>query len=158
MLNQAMYCLLTRELVAWAPQDLSPEGGLYTALLQRVSDTTTLMRDGILASVPQMLGFVRHDPATGTSYLDCNNTGNTWNFVPASGAYFLLWYLFLAGSLPINELETRAWVVDRLNAIRSETGIQQAEHLADALKTNSAFLDAKLLRNEFLVPNFWPST
>ncbi|RDW57460.1 hypothetical protein BP6252_13798 [Coleophoma cylindrospora] len=152
ILNQVIYCLLLREGLAWAPYELSPEGGVYTALLQRILETTTEMRDGILASVPQMLGFVRHDAAMGTSYLDCGRAGMPY-FVPASGAYFLLWYLFLAGSLPINSPETRAWVVDRLRAIRSAAGIQKAGYFADILETNPAFIITEISMNEFLVPS-----
>ncbi|KAI9739879.1 MAG: hypothetical protein M1818_004935 [Claussenomyces sp. TS43310] len=122
MLDQAIYSLLLREGLTWAPSELSPDGGTYTALLQRVSDTMMEMRDGILASVPQMLGFVHHEASMGTSYLDCSSTSMP-RPVTASGAYFLLWYLHLAGSLPLNTLETCAWVVDRLRAIRSATGI-----------------------------------
>lgn len=153
LINQVIYCLLLREGLMWAPHELS-DGGAYTTLLQTVSDTTTEMRDGILASVPQMLGFLHHEAAMGTSYLDCSSADMPRLVVPASGPYFLLWYLFLAGSLPINTLEIRAWVVDRLRAIRSLTGIQKADYLADMLETDPRFLSAKLPMNQFLLPNF----
>lgn len=142
LLHQVIYCLLTREGLAWAPYELTPHEGIYAALLQRVVDTTTEMRDGIFASVPQMLG-----------YADCGSVVTTQP-VPASGAYFLLWYLFLAGSLPINTPEIRAWATDRLYAIRSSTGIQKAGYLANILKTNSAYLDANLVVNRFLFLDF----
>ncbi|KAF3765420.1 hypothetical protein M406DRAFT_255477 [Cryphonectria parasitica EP155] len=171
ILHQAIYALLLREGLAWAPHEvMGPSGGgAYTALLQRVSDTTAEMRDGILASVPQMLGFVRHDDddddddgaavgkgSTSGYRLDCSSADMP-RLVPASGAYFLLWYLFLAGWLPINTPETRAWVVDRLRAIRSATGIQKAGYLADELEKQPALLvTAAALRpmGEFLLPDF----
>lgn len=153
ILNQVIYCLLLREGLAWAPDELTPDKGAYAGMVQRVADTTTEMRDGILASVPQMLGYVQHEAAMGTSYLDCS-TGGVPHLVPASGAYFLLWYLYLAGSLPINTEDTRAWVVDRLRAIRSATGIQKAGYLADTLENDRAFLSAVLPTNEFLFPSF----
>lgn len=147
-LNQVIQCLLLREGLMWAPSELSLDGGLYTALLHRVSITTTVMRDGILASVPQMLGFVHDEAAMAVSHLDYSIARMPY-LVPASGAYLLLWYLFLAGCLPINTLETRAWVVDRLRTIRSATGIQKAGYLADILATDLTFLMSKLPMNEF---------
>jgi hypothetical protein len=153
ILNQAIYCLLLREGLTWAPHELSPNGGAYMGLWQRALDTTTEMRDGILASVPQMLGFVHHEPDTGTSYLDCSGAGMP-RLIPASGAYFLLWYLFLAGSLPVNTPETRGWVVARLRTIRSAMGIQKAGYLADVMETDPAFLSAALSTTDFLLPIF----
>ncbi|KAJ5530283.1 hypothetical protein N7527_003676 [Penicillium freii] len=106
ILNQVIYCLLLREGLAWAPHEFS-DGGAYTSLLQRTSDTMTEMRDDILASVLQMLGFIQHEATTGASYMDCSSTADPTRLVPASGAYFVVWYLYLAGSLPINTPETR---------------------------------------------------
>lgn len=161
ILNQAIYCLLLREALTWAPHELvsndddnkddSKGGGAYVGMLQRISTTTTEMRDGILASVPQMLGFVdvhQDEAQLGTFKLSPHHP------VPASGAYFVLWYLFLAGSLPINAAETRAWVVGRLRAIRAATGIQKAGYLADVLENHPAFLSAVLPTDAFIVPSF----
>ncbi|PWY85008.1 hypothetical protein BO70DRAFT_361393 [Aspergillus heteromorphus CBS 117.55] len=149
--NQAIYCLLLREAGMWAPHLVSPDGGVYAPLLQQVSDTTAEMRDGILASVPQMTGFVQHDVATGASYLDCSSAGMPRR-VPASGPYFLLWFLFLAGSLLMNPPETRDWVVDRLREIRSATGIQKAGYLADLLEKYHGFRSVALPASVFLIP------
>lgn len=161
ILNQAIYCLLLREALTWAPHELvssdddnnnSNNGnGAYVGMLQRISTTTTEMRDGILASVPQMLGFVdvhQDEARLGTFTLSSRDS------VPASGAYFVLWYLFLAGSLPVNAAETRTWVVGRLRAIRAATGIQKAGYLADMLESHPAFLGAVLPTDAFLVPCF----
>ncbi|PYI00181.1 hypothetical protein BO71DRAFT_393785 [Aspergillus ellipticus CBS 707.79] len=147
--NQAIYCLLLREGFTWAPEVLS-EDGLYLDLLQRASDTTTQMRDDILASVPQMLGFVRQDEATGTWYLD-SSSPDIPHLAPANGGYFLLWHLFLAGTLWMNAPDVRLWAIDRLRAIRSATGIQKAGFLADALKFHPGLVSSLLLANEYLV-------
>lgn len=153
ILNQVIYCLLLREGLAWAPHEFS-DGGAYTSLLQRTSDTTTEMRDGILASVPQMLGFIQHEATTGASYIDCSSSADPTRLVPASGAYFVVWYLYLAGSLPINAPETREWIVDRLRAIRSTTGIQKAAYLADMIEKDAGRLTAMLPTSDFLLPAF----
>ncbi|CAI7636950.1 unnamed protein product [Penicillium glandicola] len=151
MLNQVIYCLLLREGLTWAPHEFSDDGA-YTSLLQRTSDTTTEMRDDILASVPQMLGFIQHEATTGASYMDCSSSADPSRLVPASGAYFVVWYLYLAGSLPINTLETREWIVDRLRAIRSTTGIQKAAYLADMIEKDAGRLRAILPTSDFLFP------
>ncbi|CAI7618733.1 unnamed protein product [Penicillium viridicatum] len=153
ILNQVIYCLLLREGLTWAPLEFS-DGGAYTSLLQRTSDTTTVMRDDILASVPQMLGFIQHEATTGASYMDCSSTADPTRLVPASGAYFVVWYLYLAGSLPINTPETREWIVDRLRAIRSTTGIQKAAYLADMIEKDAGRLTAMLPTSDFLLPAF----
>ncbi|KAJ9130088.1 Fungal transcriptional regulatory protein, N-terminal [Pleurostoma richardsiae] len=161
LLNQVIYCLLLREGLAWAPHELAADGGAYAGLLRKAVATTVAMRDGILASVPQMLGFVHHDAATSTSYLDCSAAGpaataaDPPRHVPASGAYFLLWHLFLAGSLPMNPPETRDWVVDRLRAIRAMTGIQKAEYLADSIEKRPIFNAGVLMTgDDLLLPAF----
>ncbi|EKV18765.1 hypothetical protein PDIG_07380 [Penicillium digitatum PHI26] len=151
ILNQVVHCLLLREGLAWAPHDIS-HGGVYTSLLQRTLHTTTEMRDDILASVPQMLGFIQHEATTGASYMDCSTSGIPSRLVPASGAYFIVWYLYLAGSLPSNTPETRDWIVDRLRAIRSKTGIQKAAFLADMIEKDVGRLSAMLPPSDFLLP------
>ncbi|OQD93561.1 hypothetical protein PENSOL_c031G02953 [Penicillium solitum] len=153
ILNQVIYCPLLREGLAWAPHEFS-DGGAYTSLLQRTSDTTTEMRDGILASVPQMLGFIQDEATTGASYIDCSSSADPTRLVPASGVYFVVWYLYLAGSLPINMRETRFWIVDRLRAIRSTTSIQKAAYLADMIEKDAGRLTAMLPTSDFLPPAF----
>ncbi|KAJ5396356.1 uncharacterized protein N7487_010659 [Penicillium crustosum] len=153
ILNHVIYCLLLREGLAWTPHEFS-DGGAYTSLLQRTSDTTTEMRDGILASVPQMLGFIQHEATTGASYIDCSSGADPTRLVPASGAYFVVWYLYLAGSLPINTPEIRGWITDRLRAIRSTTGIQKAAYLADLVENDAGRLTAMLPTSDCLLPAF----
>ncbi|PSR84128.1 hypothetical protein BD289DRAFT_434678 [Coniella lustricola] len=170
ILNQAIYCLLLREGLTWAPHMVYNDGhdvannnnknnnstgsGAYAGMLQRISSTTTQMRDGILASVPQMLGFVDVHQSDGQqARLDTFKLSSHCT-VPASGAYFVLWYLFLAGSLPINTAETRDWVVRRLRGIQTATGIQKAGYLADVLENHPAFISAVLPTDAFLVPYF----
>lgn len=137
LLHQVIYCLLVREGPTWAADMLA--GGVYAGLLTRAVATTTAMRDDILASVPQMLGFVRRGPPATAPHLDGGRDGVLPTGVPALGAYFLLWPLFLAGSLPMNTPETRDWVVDRLRTIRAATGIQKAEYLADGIQRDPIF-------------------
>lgn len=148
-LNQVIYCLLVREGLAWAPAKLSPDGGAYAGILRRVAETTTEMRDAILASVPQLLGCVHPDTGGQKTHVGNSSAGTA----PVAGAYFLVWTLFLAACLPISTAETRAWVVDRLRAIRAVAGIRKATYLADMLETELAVLGTKLPPSEILLPD-----
>lgn len=124
-----------REVRVWAPVELLPAGSCES-LLGHTTATLAHLRDDILASLPQMLGFVHHDVASGISHLDCSNGCSP---MAASGPYFVLWHLYLAGSLPLNSTETHAWVIDRLFAIREIAGIQKAAYLAAHLQTGPLF-------------------
>lgn len=148
--NQVICCLLVRERLTWAPAELSPDGGAYTGVLRRVEETTIEMRDAILASVPQTLGFVHFETAGGMPRIGDSSAG----MAPAAGAHFLIWYLFLAASLPITTPETRAWIVGRLRAIRGLAGIQRATYFADMLENDPTFLGTRLLpTSEILLPD-----
>ena len=146
LLNEVIRCLLLREGLMWAPREFS-DGGFYVKF-QRASDVMTVMRDDILASVPQMLGFIQHEATTGLSYvIRCSSTST--HFVPASGAYFIIWYLYLAGSLLLNAPETREWIVNRLHSIRSMTGIQKAAYLAKLIEKDTGHLNTTLSASQF---------
>ncbi|KAJ5993157.1 hypothetical protein N7451_008881 [Penicillium sp. IBT 35674x] len=154
LLNQVIYSLLVREGLTWAAHELVLDGGVYAGILRKSVATTVAMRDGILASVPQMLGFVRHEVITATSHLNCTGggEGSHPHQSPALGAFFLLWLLFLAGSLPINTPETRDWVVDRLRAICTMTGIKKARYLADDIEKQPLFSAGVLMTSELCLP------
>ncbi|KAK5991581.1 hypothetical protein PT974_09866 [Cladobotryum mycophilum] len=131
MLNGAIRCLIRREAMTWAAHELT-DGGVYIDLMGTALETIKRMRDDILASVPQMLGFVYHNPATGTSLIDCSSDKSPplGHHAAALGAHFLMWPLYLIGTLSITTTETRAWIVNRLRTMRAMAGIRKAEYLA----------------------------
>ncbi|KAH8900153.1 hypothetical protein GQ53DRAFT_210883 [Thozetella sp. PMI_491] len=93
--------------------------------LKAVASTILRLRDEILASVPQMMGYIFHPKDTG---LLNQPNGN------ASGCYFVMWFLYMAGCIMMNTPHTTEWVIQRLRAIRALTGISKAEHLAQLLE------------------------
>ncbi|KAJ3496712.1 hypothetical protein NLG97_g2455 [Lecanicillium saksenae] len=137
ILQEAIFCLLSREGQEWAPQQLAA-GGARAGLLQESVSVSMELRDDILASVPYMLGFVQQDGTLGSPSL-----------VPASGPSSAIWYLHLAGRLPFNTEEIRSWIVDRLRAVRSITGIQKAGYLAESVQGYSAVQSPGLPTNGF---------
>ncbi|KAJ6780441.1 hypothetical protein PWT90_10216 [Aphanocladium album] len=137
ILQEAIFCLLSREGQEWAPQQLAP-GGANADLLQESVEVSMELRNDILASVPYMLGFVQQDGNIVLSSL-----------VPASGPSSAIWYLHLAGRLPFNTEEMKNWIVDRLRAIRSITGIQKAGYLAESVRSYSAVQGPGLPTNGF---------
>lgn len=138
LLNEVIHCLLLREGFTWAPYEFSKD---FFTKAQRASDVMITMRDDILASVPQMLGYVQRDTVTGLSYIR-SNMGTS--FVPASGAYFVVWHLYVAGKHPMNTTETREWIVNRLHAIRSMTGIQKATYLSDLVEKDAVRVNSTI--------------
>lgn len=137
ILQEAIFCLLSREGQEWAPQQLAV-GGASVDLLEESIRVSMELRDDILASVPHMLGYVQQ-----------GKLGSLPSVVPASGPSSVIWYLYLVGRLPFNTAEVRTWIVDRLRAVRSITGIQKAGYLADSVEGYSAVQSPGLPMNGF---------
>lgn len=106
--------------------------GKYDDLLQRARDTPPLMRDGILASAPQLLGYVQNSKLSPPNSVDSNTP-----VILGAYLYSHLWCLYLAGLLPGNPPEIRSWVANRLRAIRSLTGCTLAEYIANMLESGT---------------------
>lgn len=77
------------------------------------------MRTDILASIPH------HTPSV------LNGTPSA--LLEGSRSYFVLWPLFLAGSMDFSTIEIRHWTAARLRDIGETTGLRQAIVLADIL-------------------------
>lgn len=133
-LNLIIARLLQRECSKWAPLELE-EGGAYADLPQKMIGAIRQMRDDILASVPQMLGYVHHDTSTSAFFYPRNDGAHSSSMTQCSvlGAYFLLWHLYLAGAFSINTNKTRCWIIECLRNISNTTGMQTAQHLANDL-------------------------
>ncbi|KAG0649208.1 Uncharacterized protein D0Z07_4537 [Hyphodiscus hymeniophilus] len=78
------------------------------------------MQADILASIPSHLpeDFAQRMPS----------------LMEASRGYFVLWPLYMAGVMDLATQPTKNWVIGRLRAIASRSGIQQATVLADILE------------------------
>lgn len=135
MLNLIIRTLLQREAAAWAPRELDP-GGTYDGMARKTQRTIERLRDDILASVPQMMGFVRHEMNSSATVFDYNLDGTSVTGGAALGCFFVLWHLYLCGSLgpSANNASTQRWITERLKTIATQTGIRKARYLAESLE------------------------
>lgn len=136
------------------PLFVGPE---YVIQLQLSTDLLYQLQTDIFASVPQHIGYVSKrrssSPSASTSTMSASsNQSDTKsrcsdfrdfpfdekpNKVPSvrsSGGYFLLWPLFVAGSMDITTDSMRLWVVQNLRSVGHSMGIQQALVLAEVLQ------------------------
>ena len=125
----------------------------HTALLQHATDTMRAMSDGIVASVPQYLGYLsgsrQSSPVDGSSTIGKPNF--LWSHFPrpssalmgslplvrsASGCH-LPWALSASANCDTATEDHRQWVVQRLAQIAAECNVQQASFLLERVKTKS---------------------
>lgn len=152
ILNETIREHLLKGMLSSPPIFMAPGD---TAQLQCSTDTLLNMRDDILASVPHHTGHVASIFAqvTTSAYapgiffstnLDFNMPWENPTTTPitsepthqvASGGYFLLWPLFLAGSITVCTPEMRKWIIGRMEYIGNSMGVQAALTLARILQT-----------------------
>jgi hypothetical protein len=150
LLNEQIREVLLEGLSSKPPVCLGPE---YTAQLQISTDVLIELQADILASVPQHLGYVsrrtspcRTSNGQGPASSDQTTSRFLWTdaedspallgkmrhelpkppMLRASGGYFLLWPLYLAGCMDITTEPARRWVIQNLQFIGRSMGIQQA--------------------------------
>lgn len=137
ILNDIIRALLDRECSTWNAKEAGP-GGTYAGLYEKSIATMRTLRDDLLASAPQMLGHVYHEATTSTTIFNYKCTTKPPSGA-ALGAFFIQWHLYLAGTLPFNSPETKAWIIDRLHHIRVTTGMKKAQYLAERLEKDALF-------------------
>ncbi|MCJ1291269.1 hypothetical protein MMC34_002812 [Xylographa carneopallida] len=118
----------------------------YTTLLLLSASTISQMSSEICASVPQFTEcpapfFVESSELRSPAYSwllpKQGQSGELDGHAPPIGAasgYFLLWPLFIAGSLPESPDSLRLWIVNRLKFIGSSMRISQAILAAEILE------------------------
>jgi len=155
LLNEQIREILLQGLSFKPPLFIGPE---YTAQLQISTDIQYELAADILSSVPQHLGYVskrtpKNPMADFAAYANSEHSRSrflwtdfdnslpappwmrgdpkaTTPMVRASGGYFLLWPLFLVGSIDITTDTVRQWVSKNLEFVGRSMGIQQALVLA----------------------------
>lgn len=171
LLNERLRAKLLQGFASVPPLFVSEE---YTALFQMTTRTILRMRDEILYTVPQHVGYVTRKPFTrpsgtvspvtaqdGSSSTDspsppaAESSMQTSIFnwkrrgpppVAASG-YFLMWPLFVSGLTRLSSQEMRNVTTDRLLYVAEVMGIHQAYALAD-------YLDSMLVNIDLTKPWF----
>ncbi|RFU24838.1 hypothetical protein B7463_g11496, partial [Scytalidium lignicola] len=151
LLNEKLRAQLLDGFASVPPLFISEE---YTALFQITTQTILQMRDEILYSVPQHIGYVTRKPfsrpsgsvstiptknSTVSSPPDSSSPPSILNWKPRNGpvtaaaAYFLQWPLFVSGLTRITTPEVRAITIERLRYLAEVMGMQQSHALADYL-------------------------
>lgn len=97
-------------------------------VLRQARNTLVNLRDDLLASVPQMMGYTQPHMAHG-SFVSTPSDRQ----VPSAGGLFLFWFLALAGSLRFNSSRTQAEIKAWLETIANSVGIQMANAFAMSL-------------------------
>ncbi|RDW91853.1 hypothetical protein BP5796_01247 [Coleophoma crateriformis] len=106
--------------------------------LYRNSTTTLIqLRSDILASIPQHTGsklddedWLGHSPLHKALQTPCQAPPREESILRGTRGYFILWPLYLVGSMDLSTDAIRAWVSNRLSCIANETGLLQASVLA----------------------------
>src|SRR3569833_42281 len=128
--NLLILAILCRDAQVASDDDFA--SGPYADVSQQATASLLKLRDEILASVPQMMGLV--DKSTLSLGGDGEEDSTGARGPPVLGGYWLLWFLYLAGTLPVNSPNVRAWVIGALRAVRVRSGVQKAEYLAVQLE------------------------
>jgi hypothetical protein len=169
LLNEQIREVLLQGFSSKPPLFLGPE---YTAQFQISTDVLYELAADILASVPQHLGYVSKCNAqicTSNSATPANSDQKKSRFlwtdfedlspalpwhrdsptdklmIRASGGYFLLWPLFLVGSMDITTDPIRRWVIKNLEYVGRSMGIQQALVLVNVVERHE---DVKVWREQ----------
>lgn len=131
MLGEMIRDLLLAGFSSKPPLFTAPE---YTAQFQASTDVIYAMQADILRTVPQHLGYVF--PSNESQK---NNDPQFQNrlVLRMSGAYFLMWPLWLAGIVDFATDEVKAFVATNLKTIGTRVGIQQAMVLADVVESKT---------------------
>jgi hypothetical protein len=144
LVNRAIRDVLLKGFSARPPVFVASE---YTAQFQISTDVLFQLCADILASVPQYIGYSSKPPWLSapfdTSPLASFGASSKHPHLQAydqiagdraSGGYFLLWPLYLVGSMDISTEPIRLWVINLLQFIGRSEGIQLAIALAGLLE------------------------
>ncbi|KAH8810895.1 hypothetical protein F5884DRAFT_668441 [Xylogone sp. PMI_703] len=112
------------------PQVFSPEE--FVSQMAESWRITIKLRDDLLASIPQQIDSnFNQDARSPTSRSDKDRP--TPHLRGMTG-YYVVWQLFVAGSLEQTSPKLRAWVVNRLRFVGDTMGVKQASVIADILE------------------------
>lgn len=135
----------------------------YADRLQQVTKTIGSIRNDMIASIPQLVGHVNSfnqqgqitvkgsTPGGSDSGIDMNDASSTssstsgtspYHFegINYSGSaisgYFASWTLLIVGCLHNLGDDTRAWTVNQLRHVSSQSGLAQADEFAHCIEAN----------------------
>ncbi|KAA8575713.1 hypothetical protein EYC84_004826 [Monilinia fructicola] len=133
LLNETVREVLLKDFSSPTPCLLGPE---YAERFQICTETMYQMQAEILASVPQHVGYPAKSPTPSqpwTSY-KTDGLGAEFPTIRFSGGYFLIWPLYVAGSMRISTPEVREFCVKNLRYIGTHMGMEHANLLASIMQ------------------------
>ncbi len=133
MLNETIRFQLTRLDESWPG---------YRAQFEESAHICIAMRDAILRSVPQHLGYVSRKPfqaslpsSSAPSISSDPLILNTSH--PSLGGWFLIWPLYIAGTTRVASPEMRTYAASILEYVGETIGIKQGTNLATFIREHS---------------------
>ncbi|KAJ5237373.1 hypothetical protein N7489_007464 [Penicillium chrysogenum] len=110
----------------------------YADRMHQATRTIVRLRDEILASVPQLMGYatspaqeLQQQKQAQQHERSKNNAGL------AVGGYFACWVLLTVGCMHNLDHETRAWTAAQLRRISCQTGLAQADDFANFVESSN---------------------
>ncbi|KAL4886408.1 hypothetical protein BJY04DRAFT_228306 [Aspergillus karnatakaensis] len=120
-------CYLTNKVFLVVPDLSIAVRAQIKATLQETLCIMSTLSDGILASVPQILGVVStQSPGNGLAVDPPVSAG-------VAGGYMLVWGLYMVGKSPATGDKARKWIIRRLGDIVENSGIALAQRLLDQI-------------------------
>ncbi|KAI3297355.1 transcriptional regulator family: Fungal Specific TF [Penicillium roqueforti] len=104
----------------------------YTDRLHQATQTIVRLRDEMLASVPQLMGY-----ATSPAQELQQHTHSKNNAGSAVGGYYACWVLLTVGCMHNLSHETRAWTAAQLRRISCQAGLAQADDFANLVQSSN---------------------
>ncbi|EHA25320.1 hypothetical protein ASPNIDRAFT_135959, partial [Aspergillus niger ATCC 1015] len=107
IVSEILYSILMKVLATDLPATMRMT---LEAKFQETIQIMTSLGEDMLATVPQMLGYVS---LVGGQHISYNSTSTA--SVP--GGYSLIWTLYMVGKSPVTKRKSRKWVIRRLQEI-----------------------------------------
>ncbi|KAI3024119.1 hypothetical protein CBS147347_6342 [Aspergillus niger] len=117
------------------------------AKFQETIQIMTSLGEDMLATVPQMLGYVS---LIGGQHISYNSTSTA--SVP--GGYSLIWTLYMVGKSPVTKRKFRKWVIRHLQEIGQNAGFAMALQLLEGVMKIDQLSEASVQRTR---PYFEPT-
>ncbi|KAJ5796541.1 transcriptional regulator family: Fungal Specific TF [Penicillium psychrosexuale] len=104
--------------------------------LHQATQTIVRLRDEMLASVPQLMGYAT-SPAQEQQQQQQQHERSQNSAGSAAGGYFACWVLLTVGCMHNLSHETRAWTAAQLRRISCQAGLAQADDFANLVQSSN---------------------
>ncbi|RAH58858.1 hypothetical protein BO85DRAFT_258057 [Aspergillus piperis CBS 112811] len=137
IVSEILYSILMKVLATELPS------AVRTTLEAKYQETVQIMTslgEDMLATVPQMLGYVSLVSGQHVSY-------NLTSTASVPGGYSLIWTLYMVGKSPVTKRKSRKWVIRRLQDIGRGAGFAMALQLLEGVMKIDQLSEASVQRS-----------